>query len=130
MASNDLDESNERASTKNEDSSQEAFLLKARQALYETINTAPCSQNPFFMKQEQNSSYKRGVVYLLRHIDQNIITCQRELLEAMDKKAIELKSEVFDTIVQTVNRLIESHLVQDAVASSDASNQENTSPKP
>ena len=117
MASNDFEQCTENSSNKNENSPQDSPLLKARQVLYDSINTALCSQNPFFMEQEQNSSYKRGVVYLLRHIDNKAIACEKDLLEAMNQKVNELKSEVFNNIVQAVTRAIESDLPKSPVDS-------------
>jgi soluble cytochrome b562 len=114
MASKHVNKSKESATQKDEGSSMIPVLLKARQVLYETLNSAPCPKNPFFIEKDQNASYKRGLLYLLIEIDNKKITSQNGLLRAMNAKAKELQSDVFNNLVKKITGLFETDLVQDS----------------
>ena len=81
-------------------------LLQARKALYEHIKAIPVDGSNFFMQQEK--TYKRELVDIMRRIDKQEITTETALLELMDGMATKQRSEDFGHLLQEIKEILNS----------------------
>ena len=91
------------ASSKSEDSL--SALLQARKALYEHIKALPVESN-FFLQQDK--TYKRELVDIMRRIDKEEIKSESELNEQMEQMASDQKSDSFNALFCQIKEILNS----------------------
>jgi hypothetical protein len=81
-------------------------LLQVRKALYEHIKAIPVDGSNFFMQQEK--TYKRELVDIMRRIDKQEITTETALLELIDGMATQQRSQDFSNLLHEIKEILNS----------------------
>ena len=86
-----------------------AVLLQARKALYDHIKALPVESN-FFLQQDK--TYKRELVDIMRRIDKEEIKSESELQEQMEQMASNQKSDSFNILFCQIKEIINASEIE------------------